>query len=84
MVAVVVAFVGPYVYIHFIEGPAPSKLELPKTPTATSSSTAGSATSTTSTLDGTWNVGAGSIAGYLVQEVLIGQSATAVGRTSKI
>lgn len=83
-VAVVVAFLGPYVYIHFIEGPAPSKLELPKTPTTTSSSTAGSATSTTSTLDGTWNVGVGSIAGYRVQEVLIGQSATAVGRTSKI
>ena len=84
VVVVVVAFLGPYVYIHFIEGPAPSKLELPKTPTTTSSTTAGSATSTPSSLDGTWNVGAGSMAGYRVQEVLLGQSATAVGRTSKI
>jgi polyisoprenoid-binding protein YceI len=84
VLAVVVAFAGPYVYIHFIEGPAPSKLELPKTPaTTTSSSALGSAT-TSSSLDGTWNVGAGSVAGYRVQEVLIGQNSTAVGRTSKI
>ncbi len=84
VVALVVAFLGPYVYIHFIEGPAPSKLELPKTPATASSTTAGSATSTTPSFDGTWNVGTGSIAGYRVQEVLIGQSATAVGRTGKI
>ena len=84
VVALAVAFLGPYVYIHFIDGPAPSKLVLPKSPTTTSSSAAGSATSSTSSLDGTWNVGAGSVAGYRVQEVLIGQSATAVGRTSKI
>ncbi len=84
VVALVVAFLGPYVYIHFIEGPAPSKLELPKTPATASSTTAGTATSTTPSFDGTWNVGTGSIAGYRVQEVLIGQSATAVGRTSKI
>jgi polyisoprenoid-binding protein YceI len=35
-------------------------------------------------MDGTWNVGTGSAAGYRVQEVLLGQSATAVGRTNKI
>ncbi len=33
---------------------------------------------------GTWNVGSGSIAGYRVQEVLLGQNATAVGRTTQI
>jgi polyisoprenoid-binding protein YceI len=84
VVVLLAAFLGPYVYIHFIEGPAPAKLVLPKTPTATSSTAAGSATSSTSSLDGTWNVGASSMAGYRVQEVLLGQSATAVGRTSKI
>jgi polyisoprenoid-binding protein YceI len=51
--------------------------------TTTSVTSKGSA-STSSSLDGTWNVGTGSIAGYRVQEVLLGQSATAVGRTSKI
>jgi polyisoprenoid-binding protein YceI len=84
VVVLLAAFLGPYVYIHFIEGPAPSKLELPTTPPTPSSTTAGSATSTPWSLDGTWNVGAGSMAGYRVQEVLLGQSATAVGRTSKI
>ena len=39
---------------------------------------------TSSSLEGTWNVGSNSTAGYRVQEVLIGQSATAVGRTDKI
>jgi polyisoprenoid-binding protein YceI len=80
------ALLGPYVYIHFIEGPAPAKLELPKaSPTTTPSSPNGSATSAaSSSVDGTWNVGAGSIAGYRVKEVLLGQSATAVGRTNKI
>jgi polyisoprenoid-binding protein YceI len=81
----VVALAGPYVYIHFIEGPAPAKLELPKaTGARTTSPTSQSSAPTSSLLDGTWNVGSGSLAGYRVQEVLLGQSATAVGRTSEI
>ena len=81
----VVAIAGPYVYIHFIEGPAPAKLELPKaTGTTTTSRTSTGSPTTSSSLDGTWNVGSGSLAGYRVQEVLLGQSATAVGRTSEI
>jgi polyisoprenoid-binding protein YceI len=81
----IAAVAGPYVYIHFIEGPAPAKLELPpaKGATTTSMASNGSA-STSSSLDGTWNVGTGSLAGYRVQEVLLGQSATAVGRTDQI
>ncbi len=82
------ALAGPYVYIHFIEGPTPAKLELPKAPNSASTSSASSAPSTsigtTSSLDGSWNVGTGSLAGYRVQEVLLGQSATAVGRTREI
>ena len=83
---VLAAVLGPYVYIHFIEGPAPAKLALP-TSSATTTTSKGSATApsaSTSALDGTWNVGSGSQAGYRVQEVLVGQNATAVGRTTKI
>jgi polyisoprenoid-binding protein YceI len=81
---VLAAVLGPYIYIHFIEGPAPAKLELPTSSTSTTSSTSKGSVSTSSSLDGSWNVGAGSMAGYRVQEVLVGQNATAVGRTSKI
>lgn len=84
VLAVVAAFLGPYVYIHFIEGPAPAKLELPKASSTTTSTPARGSAATSSSLDGTWNVGSGSMAGYRVQEVLIGQNSTAVGRTSKI
>lgn len=82
----IVAVAGPYVYIHFIEGPAPAKLELPKAPATSSTSVAtqGSASTSSSSLSGTWNVGSGSLAGYRVQEVLVGQNSTAVGRTSEI
>ncbi len=81
VVVVVVLVGGPFVYIHLIEGPAPAKLSLPRSSTPTS--TGGSASSQAS-LDGTWSVGPGSIVGYRVQEVLIGQHATAVGRTTKV
>lgn len=83
VVVVVLAVAGPFIYIHLIEGSAPAKLQLPsaKGTTATTGTGAGA---TSSSVDGIWNVGAGSQAGYRVQEVLIGQNATAVGRTSKI
>ena len=91
-VVVVVAAAAPFVYIHLIEGPAPQKLQLPAVKSTTSTTTRGSVSSTStstapaagSALDGTWNVGTGSLAGYRVQEVLVGQSTTAVGRTDKV
>src|SRR5580704_7563338 len=82
VLVVLAATLGPYIYIHFIEGPAPAKLELPRS-FSTSSTATGSAAAASS-LDGVWNVGAGSQAGYRVNEVLVGQNATAVGRTGKI
>jgi polyisoprenoid-binding protein YceI len=82
VLVVLAATLGPYVYIHFIEGPAPAKLELPRS--SSTSSTATGSTTAPSSLDGVWNVGTGSQAGYRVNEVLVGQNATAVGRTSKI
>ena len=78
------AAAGPFIYIHFIEGPAPAKLELPTTHASTSAPGAATSAASSAAVSGTWNVGPGSEAGYRVQEVLLGQSATAVGRTSKI
>ena len=84
-VVAIAAVAGPYIYIHFIEGPAPAKLELPKVSGTTSTSQASQGLAiTASSLSGTWNVGSGSLAGYRVQEVLVGQNSTAVGRTSEI
>jgi len=86
---------GPFVYIHFIEGPAPAPLTLPSlngtTTAGNTSTTAGSGATTTTKggstgagVTGTWVVGSGSQAGYRVQEVLAGQNNTAVGRTSRV
>jgi polyisoprenoid-binding protein YceI len=97
-VVVIVGVGGPFVYIHFIEGPAPAKLSLPNASsathgtatTATSSQSAQAAASasealaTSTSVSGTWNVTSGSVVGYRVQEVLIGQNSTAVGRTSEV
>jgi polyisoprenoid-binding protein YceI len=84
-VVVVLAVGGPFVYIHFIEGPAPAKLTLPgETTTTGHASTAGTVKASTEQLNGTWNVGQGSVVGYRVGEVLIGQNSTAVGRTEKV
>jgi polyisoprenoid-binding protein YceI len=81
VVIVALAVGAPFVYIHLIEGPAPSKLALPTT--HAKSTTAGSNADVAS-VDGTYQVGSGSQAGYRVTEVLIGQNSTAVGRTTKI
>ena len=39
VLVVLVAFLAPYIYIHFIEGPAPAKLALPNSSGSTTSST---------------------------------------------
>ena len=90
VVVIVLVVGGPFVYIHFIEGPAPAKLSLSTTTTPStttgSAGTSGATGSTTSDvpLAGTWKVGSGSTAGYRVKEDLFGQHATAVGRTNKV
>jgi polyisoprenoid-binding protein YceI len=82
LVAIVVVVVGgTYVYIHFIEGPAPAKLSLS---TVTTPTGAAGASGSAAPLDGTWKVGPGSTAGYRVSETLFGQHNTAVGRTDKV
>lgn len=69
---------GPYFFFNVIESNTPSRLQLPA---ATGASAAPIAPGPVS---GTWKVGPGSLAGYRVHEVLLGQSHTAVGRTSKV
>jgi polyisoprenoid-binding protein YceI len=83
VVVVVLAVAAPFVYIHFIEGPAPAKLALPTTHLTAPTARTGSS-SATADVDGAYHVGSGSQAGYRVTEVLIGQNSTAVGRTTKI
>jgi polyisoprenoid-binding protein YceI len=86
IVVVVLAVGGPFAYIHFIEGPAPAKLSLPKDERPTTGKTTASTITEAATqqVNGTWNVGQGSTVGYRVGEVLIGQNSTAVGRTEKV
>jgi polyisoprenoid-binding protein YceI len=79
---VVLAAAGPFVYIHFFNSP-PAALSLsPGNTTASTPASTGASTSTGPA--GTWTVGSGSIVGYRVNEVLLGQNATAVGRTSDV
>ena len=78
VVLVVVLAVGvPYIYIHFIEGPAPARFSLSKTKPSTTSTA-------TVPLAGTWKIATGSQAGYRIGEVLFGQTNTAVGRTTAV
>lgn len=87
IVVAVLAVAVPYVFIHFIEGPPPARLSLPVSTTSEPVSTSGGTTSTvtaSTSLAGTWNVQSGSIVGYRVNEVLVGQKTTAVGRTREV
>jgi polyisoprenoid-binding protein YceI len=79
-VAVLVIVVGaPFVYFHFIEGPAPAPLSLDTTPTSTLK-----AGETSAPLTGTWKIAKSSLVRYRVKETLFGQSNTAVGTTSSV
>jgi polyisoprenoid-binding protein YceI len=84
VVVVLVLVGGPFIYIHLIEGPPPATLTLPKNQVESTTSTTAAGTSTPSSIDGSWNVGVGSVVGYRVQEVLVGQQSTAVGRTTNV
>jgi polyisoprenoid-binding protein YceI len=80
VIVILAVVVAPFVYIHFIEGPAPKKLTF-TTQTSTASTASGSATVS---VDGAWKITSDSKAGYRVGEVLFGQHDTAVGRTSSV
>ena len=90
VVLVVLAVAGPFIYIHFINR-APAALSLPPASSApgtaagtASAGTAAASTAATGPVAGTWTIGSGSIVGYRVNEVLLGQSGTAVGRTTSV
>jgi polyisoprenoid-binding protein YceI len=93
VVVAALAAAGPFIYIHFFNA-APSALSLtpgssgsasaPSAGTASSAGTATANTAASGAVAGTWTVGSGSVVGYRVNEVLLGQNATAVGRTTSV
>jgi len=85
-VAVVIVVSGAtFIYIHFIAPDPAPRLTFSEVTTTTSApgATTGS-DGAPATVDGTWNVGAGSRAGYRVSEVLNGQNNEATGRTTAV
>jgi polyisoprenoid-binding protein YceI len=79
---IVVVVAVPYAFIHFVQGTAPAPLALSATSSASSPAQASGAGN--GMTDGTWKLQGSSIVGYRVDEVLFGQSHTAVGRTTSI
>jgi polyisoprenoid-binding protein YceI len=83
VVVLLVAVVGPFVYINLIRDDAPDRLTLADATTTTT--TEGSTSTATDGIEGAWSVTTdGTQAGYRVKEVLFGQDAEAVGRTSDV
>ena len=85
-IVAVIALAGSSAYIYFFSGlrSSPNALGLSATPSAQASSTPSA--STTGTLAGNWTVATGSVAGYRVKELFIGETSTheAVARTSSV
>ena len=77
-VTAVVLIGGPYLFFNLYEGSTPGRLQLPP------ASGVPSGPLQPGPVSGTWEAGAGSIAGYRVNEILFGQTHTAVGRTTKV
>ena len=73
----VLAVAGTFVFIHFLGGPVPAPLALPKL-------TAAAAGNASAPVNGTWMAGKGSLAGYRVREDFIGPGNSMVGRTSAV
>ncbi len=88
IVIVVLAVGGPFVFFHFIEGNGPAPLSLEASPAAsapgTQAASAAASQGSSGSVAGTWAVGPGSPVGYRVNEILGGQSRTAVGRSSAV
>jgi polyisoprenoid-binding protein YceI len=88
--ALLLAMGGTWAYINVFADDAPARLTLEGSTVDTTATTAAAAAADTAgsraptSLDGTWNVTAGSQAGYRVDEVLFGQNVTAVGRTTEV
>lgn len=85
-VVVVLAVAGPFIFFHFVEGngPAPLSLKASATPSSGQPASAVSTKGGATALAGSWQLGSGSQVGYRVQEILMGQHHTAVGRSSSV
>ena len=79
VVLAALAVAGPFLYIHFFNGSTPAALTLSPSGSASAASSASS-----SAMAGSWTVGSGSVVGYRVNEVLLGQNTTAVGRSTSV
>jgi len=79
VVLAALAVAGPFLYIHFFNGSTPAALTLSPSGSASAGSSASSAA-----MAGRWTVGSGSVVGYRVNEVLLGQNTTAVGRSTSV
>ena len=84
VIVILAVVVAPFVYIHFIEGPAPKKFALTKPTTGAPAGSTASSASATVSVDGAWKITTGSQAGYRVKETLFGQANTAAGRTGSV
>jgi polyisoprenoid-binding protein YceI len=73
----VLVIAGLYIFVHFLGGATPAPLTLPEL--HATGVGAGS-----SSIDGTWTVGKGSLAGYRVREDFLGPGDSVVGRTSGV
>ncbi len=88
VVIVVLAVGGPFVYIHFIEGPAPAPLGLKSSSSpsagATGNGSGAGGDSAATPVAGSWVTGSGSVVEYRVKEVLLGQDNLAVGMSHDV
>lgn len=93
VVVLLVAVVGPWLYLNVLRDDAPEPLSFADATSTTGADADADATTTTAStgdsaapegIEGAWHVGAGSQAGYRVKEVLFGQDAEAVGRTTEV
>jgi polyisoprenoid-binding protein YceI len=82
----IVALAGGAGYVYYFSGlrSAPAQLGLSATPSATTSPSA--TPTTTASLTGAWTVSSGSVAGYRIKELFVGQASKheAVARTSAV
>src|SRR5688500_9988711 len=77
----VTVYAAAFVYVRVVDGDAPERLAFDTTGPEPEPTTPGAGSDG---IEGAWTVTTGSQAGYRVEEVLFGQSATAVGRTSDV
>ena len=86
-VVALIAVAGGAGYVYYFSGlrSAPAQLGLSSTPTASGTSPA-TTPAAAATLTGSWTVSSGSIAGYRIKELFVGQASKheAVARTSTI